>query len=170
MRKNEFGYIHFDTILQSDTDTDTNIHIMCGYRYSHPYLRRPKLRARRPPGHGCLTGARGQACGRLALPGTAAPPILASARAPRGSRALPRTPPVTTAQGKSIAYIDSGLSISIVWQVFLSISILSLACSSTLFSGDTFEDQIASLTWSCTLPPGQSVEWDTTPANDDNAE
>ena len=37
-------------------------------------------------------------------------------------------------------------------------------------SGDTFEDQIASLTWPCTLPPGWSVEWDTTPANDDNAE
>ena len=27
---------------------------------------------------------------------------------------------------------------------------LSLACGSTLFSGDTFEDQIASLTWPCT--------------------
>ena len=39
---------------------------------------------------------------------------------------------------------------------------LSLACGSTLFSGDTFEDQIASLTWPCTLPPGWSVEWDTT--------
>ena len=37
-------------------------------------------------------------------------------------------------------------------------------------SGDTFEDMIASLTWPCTLPPGWSVEWDTTPANDDNAE
>ena len=35
----------------------------------------------------------------------------------------------------------------------LSISILSLACGSTLFSGDTFEDQVASLTWPCTLPP-----------------
>jgi len=44
----------------------------------------------------------------------------------------------------------------------LSISILSLACGSTLFSGDTFEDQVASLTWLCTLPPGWSVEWDTT--------
>ena len=39
-----------------------------------------------------------------------------------------------------------------------------------MFSGDTFEDQIASLTWPCVLPPGWSVEWDTTPANDDNAE
>ena len=36
--------------------------------------------------------------------------------------------------------------------------------------GDTFEDMIASLTWPCTLPPGWSVEWDMTPANDDNAE
>ena len=31
MRKNEFGYIHFNTTLQSDTDTD--IHIRCGYGY-----------------------------------------------------------------------------------------------------------------------------------------
>ena len=52
----------------------------------------------------------------------------------------------------------------------LSISILSLTCGSTLFSGDMFEDQIAILTWPCTLPPGWSVEWDLTPANDDNAE
>ena len=37
-------------------------------------------------------------------------------------------------------------------------------------SGDTFEDMIASLTWPCTLPPGWSVEWDTTPANDGNVE
>ena len=37
-------------------------------------------------------------------------------------------------------------------------------------SGDTFEDMIASLTWPRTLPPGWSVEWDPTPANDDNAE
>jgi len=29
---------------------------------------------------------------------------------------------------------------------------------------------IASLTWPCTLPPGWSVEWDTTPASDGNAE
>ena len=35
-------------------------------------------------------------------------------------------------------------------------------------SGDVFEDMVASLTWPCTLPPGWSVEWDTTPANDDN--
>ena len=31
MRKNEFGYIHFRTTLQSDTDT--NIYIRCGYGY-----------------------------------------------------------------------------------------------------------------------------------------
>ena len=37
-------------------------------------------------------------------------------------------------------------------------------------SGETFEDMIASLTWPRTLPPGRSVEWDPTPANDDNAE
>jgi hypothetical protein len=37
-------------------------------------------------------------------------------------------------------------------------------------SGDTFEDMIASLTWPCTLPPGWSVEWDTTPADGDNNE
>ena len=37
-------------------------------------------------------------------------------------------------------------------------------------SGDTFEDMIASLTWPYTLPPGWSVEWDTTPTNNDNAE
>ena len=29
-----------------------------------------------------------------------------------------------------------------------------------LFSGTNFEDLFASLTWSCTLPPGWSVEWD----------
>ena len=29
---------------------------------------------------------------------------------------------------------------------------------------------IASLTWPRTLPPGWSVEWDPTPANDDNAD
>ena len=39
-----------------------------------------------------------------------------------------------------------------------------------IVSCDTFEDMIASLTWPCVLPPGWSVEWDTTPANDDNAE
>jgi hypothetical protein len=39
-----------------------------------------------------------------------------------------------------------------------------------LFSGETFEDMVASLTWPCTLPPGWSVEWDASPANDDNAE
>ena len=37
-------------------------------------------------------------------------------------------------------------------------------------SGNTFEDMIASLTWPCTLPPGWSVEWDTTPADGDNNE
>ena len=37
-------------------------------------------------------------------------------------------------------------------------------------SGDMFEDQIVSLTWPCTLPPGWLVEWDLTPASDDNAE
>ena len=52
----------------------------------------------------------------------------------------------------------------------LSISILSPACGSTLFLGDSFEDQIASLTWPCVLPPSWSVEWDMTPANDGNAE
>jgi hypothetical protein len=34
----------------------------------------------------------------------------------------------------------------------------------------TFEDMVASLTWPCTLPPGWSVEWDASPANDDNTE
>jgi hypothetical protein len=38
-----------------------------------------------------------------------------------------------------------------------------------LFSGETFEDMVASLTWPCTLP-GWSVEWDASPTNDDNAE
>ena len=28
-----------------------------------------------------------------------------------------------------------------------------------LFSGDTFEDMVASLTWPCALPLGWSVEW-----------
>ena len=37
-------------------------------------------------------------------------------------------------------------------------------------SGDTFEDMIANLAWPCTLPPGWSVEWDTTPADGDNNE
>jgi len=36
--------------------------------------------------------------------------------------------------------------------------------------GNTFEDMIASLTWPCTLPPGWSVEWDPSPANDDKSE
>jgi len=36
--------------------------------------------------------------------------------------------------------------------------------------GETFEDMFASLTWPCTLPPGWSVEWDTSPANDDKNE
>ena len=58
----------------------------------------------------------------------------------------------------------------LVGYALLSISILSLACGSTLFLGDLFEDQIASLTWPCILHPGWSVEWDTTLANDDNAE
>ena len=76
-----------------------------------------------------------------------------------------QTPPA-----KSLVCLGSGLSIPIVGSALLSISILSLACGSTLFSGDTFEDQIASLTWPCTLPPDWSVEWDPTPADDDNAE
>ena len=29
-----------------------------------------------------------------------------------------------------------------------------------LFSDETFEDMIAGLTWSCSLPPGWSVVWD----------
>ena len=37
-------------------------------------------------------------------------------------------------------------------------------------SDDTFEDMVASLTWPCNLPPGWSVEWDTTPADGDNNE
>jgi len=40
----------------------------------------------------------------------------------------------------------------------------------TLFSSDTSEDMVASLTWPYSLPPGWPVEWDVTPANDDNAE
>jgi len=36
--------------------------------------------------------------------------------------------------------------------------------------GETFEDMIASLTWPCTLPPGWSVEWETSLANDDKNE
>ena len=76
-----------------------------------------------------------------------------------------QTPPA-----KSLVCLGSGLSIPIVGSALLSISILSLTCGSTLFSGDTFEDQIASLTWPCTLPPGWSVEWDTILAIDDNAE
>ena len=28
-----------------------------------------------------------------------------------------------------------------------------------LFSGTSFEDMIAGLTWPCTMPPGWSVEW-----------
>jgi hypothetical protein len=39
-----------------------------------------------------------------------------------------------------------------------------------LFSGETFEDMVASLTWPYTLPSGWLVEWDTSSANDDNAE
>ena len=35
-------------------------------------------------------------------------------------------------------------------------------------SGGAFEEMVASLTWPCTLPPSWSVEWDTTPATDDN--
>ena len=76
-----------------------------------------------------------------------------------------QTPPA-----KSLVCLGSGLSIPIVGSVLLSISVLSLACGSTLFLGDTFEDQIASLTWPCTLAPDWSVEWDTTLANDDNVE
>jgi hypothetical protein len=39
-----------------------------------------------------------------------------------------------------------------------------------LVSGETCEDIVASWTWPCTLPPGRSVEWDMSPANDDNTE
>jgi hypothetical protein len=39
-----------------------------------------------------------------------------------------------------------------------------------LFSGETFENMVASLTWPCTLPPDWLVEWDVSPANDDKAE
>ena len=35
------------------------------------------------------------------------------------------------------------------------------------FSGMSFEDQIASLTYPCSLPPGWSVEWDTSSAGND---
>jgi len=38
-----------------------------------------------------------------------------------------------------------------------------------LFSGESFEDMIASLNWPCTLPSGWSEEWDASPANDDRA-
>jgi hypothetical protein len=31
----------------------------------------------------------------------------------------------------------------------------------------SFEDQIASLTYPCSLPPGWSVEWDTSSAGND---
>jgi hypothetical protein len=31
-------------------------------------------------------------------------------------------------------------------------------------------DQIASLTWPCKLSPGWSVDWDPTPADDEDAE
>ena len=31
----------------------------------------------------------------------------------------------------------------------------------------SFEDQIASLTWPCSLPYGWSVEWDPSPAGND---
>ena len=34
------------------------------------------------------------------------------------------------------------------------------SCLWHCFSGTNFEDLVASLTWSCTLPPGWSVEWD----------
>ena len=37
-------------------------------------------------------------------------------------------------------------------------------------SGETVEDMIASLTWPCTLPPGWSVEWDTSPTDNDKNE
>ena len=37
-----------------------------------------------------------------------------------------------------------------------------------LFSSVFFEDMVAGLTWPCTLPPGWSVEWDASPANDDS--
>jgi hypothetical protein len=39
-----------------------------------------------------------------------------------------------------------------------------------LFLGETFKDMVDSLTWPCALPSGLSVEWDTSPANNVNAE
>jgi hypothetical protein len=39
-----------------------------------------------------------------------------------------------------------------------------------LFSGETFEDIVTSLTWPCIIPPGWSMDWDASPGNDDNAE
>jgi hypothetical protein len=39
-----------------------------------------------------------------------------------------------------------------------------------LFSGASFEEMIAGLTWPCTLPPGWSMEWDASPANNNSAE
>ena len=36
-----------------------------------------------------------------------------------------------------------------------------------LFSGETFEDLIAGLTYPCTLPPGWSVEWEGSSADAD---
>ena len=36
-----------------------------------------------------------------------------------------------------------------------------------LFSGETFEDLIAGLTYPCTLPPGWSVEWEGSSAGAD---
>jgi len=33
-----------------------------------------------------------------------------------------------------------------------------------------FLDQIAGLAWPCKLPPGWSVEWDPSPADDEGAE
>ena len=35
------------------------------------------------------------------------------------------------------------------------------------FSGMSFEEQIANLTYPCSLPPGWSVEWDTSSAGND---
>ena len=37
-----------------------------------------------------------------------------------------------------------------------------------LFSGTSFEDMVANLTWPCTLPPGWSVEWDGPSASADH--
>ena len=37
-------------------------------------------------------------------------------------------------------------------------------------AGEMFLDQIAGLTWPCKLPPGWTVDWDPSPADDEGAE